>query len=114
MRRAAIAAHVGLLIAVPVTIAGFALSLPLRALVAGILMLPLALTLPGLVTGRSASLRWLALALVLYCGFGCVEVIATGTPAAALTLLFALAELALVLMLIRRSGARSPDAATAP
>jgi len=107
----AMLAHLGLMTGVATTIADFALPAAARAVLIALGLLPLALTFRGLAATDRGVLRWLALALVLYCGLGTVEVIAAGSLAAAAVLLCALVELALTLNLIR-SDARA-RAATA-
>jgi hypothetical protein len=59
---------------------------------------------------RRSSMRWLALALVLYTGLGAVEVIARPHAAAVAVLLFALIEFGLVLSLTRAPSSQSPRA----
>jgi hypothetical protein len=63
--------------------------------------------LPGLLTARAATERWLAAALVPYIGGLCVEVIARGgaDPLLAIALLAAVTELGLLLALSRRPRA---------
>jgi uncharacterized membrane protein len=72
--------------------------------IAAVLAAPLALAIPGLLHRRRNTYQRLAVVLVLYAGAASVEVIATSGAgyAAALSLLAALTELALLLMLIRR------------
>jgi hypothetical protein len=109
--RLTLTAHVGLALAVGLTLGRLALGPGFRSILILIALLPLVLTLRGLMAGRGESLRWLALALVLYAGLGAVEVIATGTWAAIFLLLCALIELALVLILVRAPSLQSPPAA---
>lgn len=111
LRRLAVAVHVALMAATAAVFADYALAAVWRGVLLTLALLPLALTLPGLAAGNRNALRWLAVALVLYCGLGSVEAIAARTLAAATTFLLALVELALVLSLSRRRGARSRAAA---
>ena len=77
----------------------------LRLAAAALLALPLLLTLPGLLQGRRASLRWLAVLLVAYVGGFSVEVVARSgnAPVQSVALLAAALELGLTLALIRRA-----------
>jgi hypothetical protein len=104
----AIAAHFGLAAAVSLTVGTLDLGLRYHLLIAVLALLPLAMSLSGLVRRRRASLQWLAVALVLYVGFGTVEAIAGGHPAAIAMLLLALLELALVLGLTRAQPPQAP------
>lgn len=112
IHRAALVVHAGLALALAATLIAVALPPGLRLAGIAVAWLPLAATLPGLIGRRIEALRWLALALVLYAGFGTVEVMATGTLAAAAVLLAALLELGLVLMLCLRTPPRGPGATT--
>jgi uncharacterized membrane protein len=102
VRRAAIGCH-ALLIAALVASIVPPTSAP-RGAAAILLALPLLLMLPGLVQGRRASLRWLAVLLVAYIGGFSVEVVARSgdAPAQSFALLVAALELGLTLALIRR------------
>jgi len=94
--------QVALIAAVLASLLALAIPLAPRILFASLAVLPLVLTLPGLLRRRRSVLAWLALWLVAYAGLGSVEVIASRSVAANLTLLFALLELAFVLSLRRR------------
>jgi uncharacterized membrane protein len=107
MRNLILSAHLCLAIAVGWTLAALEVSAGARLLLLGCAVLPLLLFIPGLVAGRRNTLRWLAVALVLYAGLATVEVIATATLAAAAWLLFALLELALTLMAGRAAATQS-------
>jgi uncharacterized membrane protein len=111
LRQVAIACH-ALLIA---TLAAAAVTFDAtasRALVAALIVAPLLATLPGLVRGRREVEHWLAVLLVLYVGATSVEVVARAgaAPLVSAALLAAVAELGLLLALIRRSRDRSPTA----
>jgi uncharacterized membrane protein len=108
--RLALATHLGLAIATALTLRGLDLDPILRITIVVAALLPLALTLPGLVARRRRQLQWLALALVLYAGLGAVEVIAGRHPANVAWLLSALLELALVLRLTRAPPLPTPRA----
>jgi uncharacterized membrane protein len=110
----ALVAHVGLALSVGATIAVAALPVPLRVLLAGLAVLPLIVTFPGLKRSSTGVLAWLAVALVIYTGLGTVEVIAAGTRLSIALLLFATTELCLVLVLSRRLRFRASDATTGP
>ena len=101
LRNGALLMHLGLAAAITATLLAAVPGPGLRWLLLGIALLPLAFTLPGLLACRVTALRWLALALVFYTGIGSMEAIAAGSLAAAGLLLFALVELALVLILLR-------------
>lgn len=98
--------HFALAAALALTVLDFGLAPLPRAALAVVALLPLALCLPGLLAGRKETLRWLALILVLYAGFGCVEVVAAGTMTAVVLLLTALLELALTLITLRPAPTR--------
>ncbi len=70
--------------------------------------LPLLLAVPGLYRARRYTFQWLALALVVYAGAAIVEVVASlgRSLAAAVVLLAALLEIALLYMLNRSPTAR--------
>jgi uncharacterized membrane protein len=106
--RLALAAHIGLALAVFLTLDTFPLALPWKLALSALGVLPLVMGLPGLVGCRRQSLQWLALALVIYVGLGTVEVIADSHPAAVAVLLLALLELALILSLTRARPRQSP------
>jgi uncharacterized membrane protein len=108
--RLALATHLGLAIATALTLRGLNLDPMLRFATMVVALLPLAVTLPGLLARRRNHLQWLALALVLYAGLGAVEVIATRHWANVAVLLFALLELALVLRLTRAPRPPAPRA----
>ena len=101
LARLLLALHLALAAAVALTIVDFALAPGPRAVLILLALLPLALSLYGLIAGRTSTLRWLALALVLYAGLGSVEVIAAGSWPAVGLLLFALLELAGALIWLR-------------
>jgi hypothetical protein len=79
----------------------------LRIGLAVILLLPLGLTLRGLVVGRRAIEQRLAVLLVAYIGGISVEVVARsgGMPILSVALLAAVLELGLLLALTRRRAA---------
>ena len=81
-----------------------------RALAATLIVAPLLATLPGLVRGQRKVEQWLAVLLVLYAGATSVEVVAhVGTaPLFSAALLAAVAELGVLLALIRHSPDHSP------
>ena len=83
----------------------------LRVLATAAIIAPLLATLPGLARGQRQTERWLAVLLVLYVGATSVEVVArAGAPLVSTALLAAVAELGVLLVLIRRSRDRSPSA----
>jgi uncharacterized membrane protein len=100
LHRAALVVHGTLIFAVA---AAVGLEPGPRLAIAAVAALPLLLAVPGLVRGRRYTCQWLAVLLVLYAGAASVEVVAAAgqAHAAALALLAALAELGLVLALIR-------------
>lgn len=93
--------------ALAAAVAAAAVTLPgagparLLALLAG--LVPLAAMTPGLLRGRRNAYVYGALILVLYVGFAATEVVASASRSspAALVMLLALAELALLLTLAR-------------
>lgn len=101
LHRVALAAHLGLALAVALTLGSIDLGPVYRPAIVLLALLPLAATFPGLLRRRRASMQWLAVALVLYAGIGAVEVIARSHPGAIVLLLLALLELALAQRLIR-------------
>lgn len=105
-----LAVHLGLLASVVATLATTGPAGLARLASIGLGITPLAVSLPCLLPARRAGLPWLAVALVLYSGFGSVEVIAKGTLVSAALFFCALLELGLVLALIRLRRPRSPDA----
>lgn len=109
LQRVALGLHAVLVVALAASLLSVNLPLAWRLGLALLVVLPLLATLPGLIGRRLTALRWLALVLVLYVGFGSVEVVATRTPAAAAVLLAALLELGLVLMLCQRTPPQVPD-----
>lgn len=106
LRRAALAAHAVLALAVAAAILGAAPS-TVSAGVALLAVLPLAATFGGVRALRPRIVNAAALLMVIYAGGAAMEVIATsGTaPFAALALLASLGELALLFALSRRSRA---------
>ena len=106
LARLLVTLHFALAAAVALTVRDFALTPGARVVVALLALLPLILSLRGLIAGRTATLRWLAVALVLYAGLGSVEVIATSSRPAIGLLLFALLELAATLILLRHPRPR--------
>ena len=106
LRYATVACHVLLL----ASLAASVLMTPslLRAGIAVLLVLPLLLTLPGLVAARRAVEQRLAVLLVVYAGGTSVEVVAQSgsVPLLSIALLAAVLELGLLLALIRRPVAR--------
>ena len=108
LHRLALAAHLALAVAVFLTLDTFLLALPYRLVLAVLALLPLAMSLDGLIKRRRPGLQWLAVALVIYVGFGTVEVIANTHPAAVAVLLLALLELALILSLTSVKPPQSP------
>jgi hypothetical protein len=85
---------------------------PLRFASALVLVLPLLLTLRGVVRGRLVTLQRLSVMLVAYVGGTSVEVVAQAGNArkASVALLAAVLELGLLLALIRRSARTVPGA----
>lgn len=71
---------------------------------------PLLLAVPGLLRGKRYTFQWLALALVVYSGFAMVEVVVSlgRSLPAAVVLLAALMELALLYSLNRLPSPRPP------
>ena len=108
LRRATVGCHLLLLAALIASLLPPATALRLAA--AGLLAVPLLLTLPGLAQGRRASLPRLAVLLVAYIGGFCVEVVARSGSAlsASIALLAAVLELGFTLALIRRSARGGP------
>ena len=98
--------HLALALALGLSIGNFPIAAAARGAIGIVALLPLALTLRGLAARRPATLRWLAVALVLYAGFGSVEVIATGSLPAIALLLASLLELAATLILLRHPPPR--------
>lgn len=109
LRVGAVGIHLALALSVTAALATLQAGGWVRMLLIGVALLPLALSLPGLMRSDSATQRWLALALVLYAGLGSVEVIATMSLAAAGWFFCALIELALVVMLSRQAAPRARD-----
>ena len=101
LHRLALATHLGLAVAVVLTLGTLDLAPAWRLAIALLALLPLVAGLPGLLSRRRASLLWLTVALVMYAGLGTVEVISRGHPAAVAVLLLALLELALAMSLTR-------------
>ena len=85
---------------------------PARELTLGAAVLPLLVTVPGLVNGRRSSEQWLTLLLVVYAGAAAVEVVANAGAAffGSLALLASLCDLGLLLAIIRRSRLGPPTA----
>jgi hypothetical protein len=110
IRAAALLVHAALALAVGATMLDIDAAAWVRAVLLGVTLVPVAATAPALIGLRHNRLRWLALVLVLFAGLGSMEVIATGTVAAAVLLLSALLELGLVLILVRRPLPRAHDA----
>jgi hypothetical protein len=103
LRRAALACHVLLILALAASLVPPASALRLAA--AALLALPLLLTLRGLAAARRAVLQRLAVLLVAYIGGFSIEVVARSgeSPAANGALIVAALELGLALALIRRT-----------
>jgi hypothetical protein len=102
LRRAIVGCHLLLMAAL---VASFVPpASPLRLGAAALFGSPLLLTLHGLVRGRRASLRTIAVLLVAYIGGFSVEVVARSgdAPWQSVALLVATLELGLTLALIRR------------
>ena len=101
---AAVACHAVLVVAAGTLAYRAAGVTPWSELAAALPAAPLLASVPGLLARRPASAAWLAVLLVVYCGAACVEVVASfgSSRAASFALLAALAELGLVLMLVRR------------
>lgn len=106
LHRIALAAHLGLALALALTLGSIDLLPVYRLAIIVPALLPLAAGFPGLLKRRRASLQWLTVALVLYAGIGAVEVIARSHPGAIVLLLLALLELALILRLTRAAVPR--------
>jgi uncharacterized membrane protein len=108
VRLAAVGCHLLLEAALVAGILSTALS-PLRVGAAIAVTLPLLLTLRGLAAGRRSTEQRLCVLLVLYIGGAAVEVVAQSgaAPLASVALLAATLELALLLVLIRRSPRRA-------
>lgn len=81
-----------------------------KAVLFGIAVLPLLAAVPGLRAGRSYTYQWLTLLMVWYVGVAIVEVLAVSNrfSFAAAALAAALAELALLLALIRQTPPAAP------
>jgi uncharacterized membrane protein len=107
-RRLALALHAGLATTLAFSLATVESAPAVRVTFIVLALLPLVATLRGLIMGRGETLRWLALALVLYTGLGAVEVIARSDAASIAVLFLALLELALVLSLVRAPRSRAP------
>jgi uncharacterized membrane protein len=107
LRSLTIAAHIVLLAAITLALIDAIGSSPAREIVIAIVAAPLLLTLPGLVRRRRSVLPWIAVLLVPFVGGAIVEAIAAQTLYASIALFAALAELALVLAIIRRPSADS-------
>jgi uncharacterized membrane protein len=107
IRGALIGSHFGLAVMLTLALSRLDTALWIRAILITLALLPLALMLPGLRRAQPSTLRWLALALVLYAGLGSVEVIATNSPAASGWFLFALIELGLAVMLNQHLAPRA-------
>lgn len=105
MRAAVLTCHVVLLLGIATLTLGVAVPAGVSLALLGAAIAPLALALPGLWAARRYTHQWLAVLLVAYIGAAIVEVVATATPSAAVTLLAALVELALLLSFIRRGEA---------
>jgi uncharacterized membrane protein len=105
LRAAAIGCHLALLVAAGVLAARAVPSSPWREVAAVLAALPLLATLPSLLSARRRAAQWLTLLLVAYAGAAVVEVVANpgALRPASVALLAALAELGLVLAVIRRS-----------
>ena len=102
-RRIALACHSLLVVTIAATGLGDHPS-AWRLLAAAVIVAPLLATLPGLARGQRQTERWLAVLLVLYAGATSVEVVArAGAPLVSTALLAAVAELGVLLVLIRRS-----------
>ena len=109
MRSVAFTCHALLIVTLSLTALGDHATAA-RALVAAAIVAPLLATLPGLARGRREAQHWLAVLLVLYVGATSVEVVArAGAPLVSTALLAAVAELGVLLALIRQSGDRSPN-----
>lgn len=112
LRLAAVVCHVLLCAAVAACILSSSALSPLWVGVAIAVTLPLLLTLRGLAVGRRSSEQRLCVLLVVYVGGAAVEVVAHSgaAPLASVALLAATLELALLLVLIRRSPRRAEAA----
>jgi hypothetical protein len=105
MHSVAVAAHVALVAAVTAMLHAAIDESPAREIAIGVAAAPLLATLPGLWRRNRAALPWIAVLLVPFVGGAIIEVVATsGAGAADVALFAALAELALVLALIRRGA----------
>lgn len=106
LRNAVLACHVLLMLMLAGSIAAVP-TVP-RLIAALVVVLPLLLTLRGLVAGRREILQRLAVLLVAYIGGMSVEVVAQAgsSPLLSAALLAAVLELGLTLAFIRRRAAR--------
>jgi hypothetical protein len=106
LRHAVLGCHVLLLAALAASIV--VPPTPLRLAAAALVVLPLLLTVRGVVAARGPTLQRLAVLLVAYIGGASVEVVARAgsAPLVSVALLAAVLELGLVLALIRRRAAR--------
>jgi hypothetical protein len=106
LRRATVGCHLLLITALAASV--LTTVTPWRVVLAAVVLLPLVLTLHGLVTGRRAIEQRLAVLLVVYVGGASVEVVARSgsVPLLSAALLAAALELGLLLALTRRPAAR--------
>ncbi len=76
---------------------------PLPALMIALLLIPLLLTIRGLIADQRYTYQWLSLVLVIFIGASTTEVVASlrAEPAAIVVMVASAAELLSVLMLIR-------------
>lgn len=95
--------HGVLLIAAGATVLGLGVSRTTEAVLLTVTLVPLVVALPGIAARRRRTCQWLSVALVVYVGAACVEVIASRALAPSLMLLAALMELGLLISSIRRA-----------
>ena len=81
---------------------------PLPAIMIGLLLIPLLLTIRGLIADQKYTYQWLSLVLVIFIGASTTEVVASlrAAPAAVVVMMASAAELFFVLLLIRLAQPR--------
>ena len=81
---------------------------PLPAVMIALLLLPLLLTIRGLIADQRYTYQWLSLVLVIFIGASTTEVVASlrAEPAAIVVMIASVAELLSVLILIRSAQPR--------
>ncbi|MFL2547377.1 MAG: DUF2069 domain-containing protein [Candidatus Rariloculaceae bacterium] len=97
--------HLLLIIAAATWALSLQQSLPIIAVASAAAVVPLALGIRGLYLDKADTYRWLGLVLVLYIGFGSVEVITSQRESlsAVVMMMAALAEVLLLMSLIRNA-----------